>query len=258
MNGFCLRLASAFVILSASAVDSLAETAEPLAALRDFDPSIVQDIRYATAKNFTGAVVPGYVTGECLLRPAAARALAKVQADLRERDPPLSLKVYDCYRPERSVLAFVEWAERGPPGERSPGYHPRLGKADLFRLGYIARTSRHSRGIAVDLNLVEREPANQTSQTGSGTEAGSCIGRWEDREPDTGVDMGTGFDCFDEKSHAGAAGLTSAQTSRRRILRDAMVRRGFKPYSQEWWHFSYPAADDGSSFDTPVEVRPKP
>ena len=84
---------------------------EPLPAgfvyLRDVAPSIAQDIRYATPNNFTAAPLPGYGAPECVLRREAAEALARVQADLERQH--LSLKTYDCYRPERAVRAFWRW-----------------------------------------------------------------------------------------------------------------------------------------------------
>ena len=76
--------------------------------LRDVDPSIVQDIRYATANNFVGRPLPGYDAPECILRRDAAEALRRVQADLASVN--LGLKVYDCYRPERAVRAMWDWA----------------------------------------------------------------------------------------------------------------------------------------------------
>src|SRR5689334_4938933 len=75
--------------------------------LRDVAPDILQDIRYASLDNFTGRKVPGYDAPECILQRRVAEALAKVQADLRERS--LGLKVYDCYRPARATRAFLRW-----------------------------------------------------------------------------------------------------------------------------------------------------
>src|SRR3977135_687123 len=80
-----------------------------LVYLRDVDPTIVQDIRYATENNFTGRRVSGYEAAECLLQKRAAPALARVQNDLREQG--MSLKVYDCYRPQRAVGVFVGWTK---------------------------------------------------------------------------------------------------------------------------------------------------
>src|SRR5262245_6561900 len=73
--------------------------------LRDVDPTIMQDIRYATDNNFTGRRVTGYDAPECLLQKSTATALAKVQSDLKTQG--MSLKVYDCYRPQRAVGTFV-------------------------------------------------------------------------------------------------------------------------------------------------------
>ncbi|HEU4558903.1 MAG TPA: M15 family metallopeptidase, partial [Longimicrobium sp.] len=67
------------------------------------DPSIRTDIRYATANNFTGRALPGYESARALLRPGAARALARVQARLRPGG--VGLKVYDAYRPIRATQA---------------------------------------------------------------------------------------------------------------------------------------------------------
>ena len=69
-----------------------------LVYLRDIEPSIAQDMRYAGFNNFTGRPLPGYDAAECVLRREAAEALARVQADLAEQN--LALKVYDCYRPD--------------------------------------------------------------------------------------------------------------------------------------------------------------
>ncbi len=86
-----------------------AEMPEDFVYLRDIDPTILQDMRYAGRDNFTGAHVPGYEAPECVLVRQAAEALKRVQADLRGK--PLTLKVYDCYRPARAVAAFVAWAK---------------------------------------------------------------------------------------------------------------------------------------------------
>ena len=123
--------------------------------LRDVEPTIVQDIRYATAENFTGVPVPGYQANECILLRELAEALKLVQRDLQPRG--LSLKVYDCYRPIRAVKAFMRWVQTpSAPGDRR--YWPRTQRGDLVKLGYIASSSSHSTGAAVDLTLVPLTP----------------------------------------------------------------------------------------------------
>ena len=81
--------------------------------LRDVDPSIEQDMRYASPNNFTGVTVEGYEAPECVLVRQAAEALKAVQVDVRAKG--FTLKVYDCYRPARAVAAFVEWAKKPDP-----------------------------------------------------------------------------------------------------------------------------------------------
>jgi zinc D-Ala-D-Ala dipeptidase len=142
-----------------------------LVEVRSADPSIRVDVRYATADNFTGAVLPGYERPLALLRPEAARALGRVQAALRTRG--LGLRVYDAYRPVRATLGMVAWAER-------------TGNEWVLEQGYVARESGHNRGHTVDLTLVH---------LGDGRE----------------LEMGTGYDVFGEAAHtANATGEAAA------------------------------------------------
>src|SRR5262249_51375548 len=112
--------------------------------LRDVDPTIAQDIRYAGADNFVGRPLPGYGAAECVLRRDAARALKQVQADLAAAN--LGLKVYDCYRPTRAVRAMAQWANDRRNAAATKRFFPRLEKSKLFALGYIAMRSAHSSG----------------------------------------------------------------------------------------------------------------
>jgi zinc D-Ala-D-Ala dipeptidase len=212
--------------------------------LRDVDPSILQDIRYAGAENFTGHKLPGYEAGECVLKRTVALALARVQADLKLDG--LSLKVYDCYRPARAVAAMVSWVESS--GNATKHYYPRLPKSKLLSLGYIAARSGHSLGTAVDVTIVamkrdEATPSPIVADTSR--EAGPCTAPVGERASDNSVDMGTAFDCFDDKSHVDASGLTIYQRAWRRQLKAVMSRHGFRDYFREWWHFSF-----GEAFDT--------
>jgi len=235
---------------------------QPLVALSSVDPSIRQDMRYASKDNFTGRRVPGYEAAECWLRPAAARALAKVQADLVAEHPDLSLKVFDCYRPRRSVQAFVAWAGAAEDGA-TRHYYPNVSRGALLGQGYIGRASNHSKGIAVDLTLVHRKgSASSTAGPGSAerkaevSTSGDCTQTSDKILDPTSLDMGTSFDCFDRKSHTQVSGLTAEQRSARQLLVRVMQRHGFQNYTREWWHFTFGAADDGRSFDVPV--RPSP
>ena len=219
--------------------------------LRDFDPTIVQDMRYAGADNFTGRPLPGYDAAECVLKHETAAALKQVQADLASEG--LALKVYDCYRPRRASRAMAQWATTGDiDGKR---HFPRLQKNALFALGYIALSSAHATGSAVDLTLVRRNaaPAAVFNQAGK---YGSCAGPIEQRGPDTGIDMGTGFDCFDAASHTRSPAITDEQRAWRTRLVAAMAKHGFHNYFREWWHFTYAPRLPAASYDFPVRPRP--
>ena len=129
--------------------------------LRDVDPTILQDIRYAGSNNFTGRPLAGYDAAECVVKRSVGLALKSIQQELARRK--LSLKMLDCYRPARASHDMVVWARNGreTPAERR--YNPALGKADLFRLGYIAERSQHSTGAALDLTLVDLAADNSAA-----------------------------------------------------------------------------------------------
>jgi D-alanyl-D-alanine dipeptidase len=246
------------VVLTVSAVlaaipASAAEMPKDFVYLRDVDPSIQQDMRYAGADNFTGRKVPGYDAPECVLVRQAAEALKEVQAGVKAKG--LSLKVYDCYRPAQSVAAFVAWAKApDDPGEKAVHY-PALAKSELFPQGYIAAVSSHSRGATLDLTLVPLDGETVQPSTG-GNALGACTAPAAMREADTSIDMGTGFDCFDVKANTAVSGLSTEQQQNREMLVDAMARHGFKNLDKEWWHYTlenepYPE----TVFDFPIEPR---
>lgn len=189
-------------------------------------PGLRLDIRYAGSDNFVGRPIAGYEAPRCLLTPEAVRALARAQAALAADG--LGLKLFDCYRPVRAVADFAAWARDPADTRMKPAYYPNIDKADLFRLGYIAERSAHSRGSTVDLTLVHRA---------DGSELG----------------MGTPFDLFDEASATDSPRVGPAQARNRQRLRAVMIRSGFTPYPQEWWHFTLkrePYPD--TAFDHPV------
>jgi D-alanyl-D-alanine dipeptidase len=224
--------------------------------LRDVDPSIVQDMRYATADNFTGHSLPGYGAAECVLRREAAEALRRVQADLAREN--LSLKVYDCYRPTRAVRAMADWAQNSKPdGDDSATtrrFYPALKKRNLFALGYIAAQSRHSTGTAVDLTLIKL-PVTPASPFDPAARYGPCTGPLSKRAPDNSIDMGTGFDCFDTRSYSASSAVTPEQRRSRAALNAAMHRHGFANYFREWWHYSFAGAAEPRAYDFAIGPR---
>jgi D-alanyl-D-alanine dipeptidase len=216
--------------------------------LRDIDPSILQDIRYATTNNFTGRKLAGYEAGECVVRRDVASALSRVQQELKPRG--LSLKMLDCYRPARASRAMLAWSREAAETAASRRYYPRANKRELFALGYIAAYSGHSTGAAVDLTLVDLSVEKSGAFDPSASYA-DCTAPADQRAPEGSVDMGTGYDCFDAASHTRAAQVTPEQRKWRQTLIAAMTKQGFANYFREWWHFSLPVAGR-SAFDFPI------
>jgi zinc D-Ala-D-Ala dipeptidase len=248
-----LRLSTIALVLAsltpAGARDALAPG---FVYLRDIDPGIAQDMRYAGRDNFVGRPLPGYDAAECVLRREAAVALSRVQAELAREN--LGLKVYDCYRPTGAVAAFMRWAKDGARDQPTKRFYPALEKRTLFAYGYIAAQSAHSTGTAVDLTLVKL-PAAKPAAFDPAAHYGPCTGPAGARAPDNSIDMGTGFDCFDEKSHTASPAIDADQKFSRAELVAAMRLHGFKNYFREWWHFTYGRALQ--LYDFPIAPRGK-
>jgi D-alanyl-D-alanine dipeptidase len=219
--------------------------------LRDIDPTIIQDIRYAGSNNFVGRPLPGYDAAECVVKREVGLALKRVQAELTLQK--LSLKMLDCYRPARAVHDMVLWAQNGreTPAERR--YNPAFSKQDLFRLGYIAEHSGHSTGAAVDLTLVDLTAGHSPAFDPDKAYA-DCTAPEAARAPEASVDMGTGYDCSDLKAHTAASSITPAQRRWRNLLVAAMAKQGFVNYAKEWWHFSLPGRA-GPAYDFPITMH---
>ncbi|MBR4005984.1 MAG: M15 family metallopeptidase [Treponema sp.] len=179
--------------------------------LADFIPQIVQEIRYYSTYNFVGDRIDGYEEPCALLTKEAARALKSASNELIVQG--YRLKIYDAYRPVSAVTQFTLWGIEDQDIRMKPYFYPDLEKQDLFKLGYIAKRSSHSRGSTVDLTLLDMT---------SGRE----------------IDMGSPFDLFSEKSHPDYRGITAEQYNNRMMLQKVMVRNGFEPLDCEWWHFT--------------------
>ncbi|MFF0626543.1 M15 family metallopeptidase [Streptomyces sp. NPDC004296] len=219
-------------------------------ALRDVDPTIIQEIRYATPHDFMGVPVTGYREPMCILTRDAARALHRAQAAFLRRG--YSLKVYDCYRPQRAVDHFVSWAKDLSDQRMKAEFYPRVDKSVLFRDGYIAEKSGHSRGSTVDLTLVPL-PAVPTRPYVPGEPLTSCFGPRASRFPDNSLDMGTGFDCFDTLAHTLDPRIKGKQRAHRLLLKEGLERAGFVNYADEWWHYTFsPETFPDTYFDFPI------
>ena len=168
---------------------AIASPQAKLVDIQSISPNVKLDIRYATKNNFTKQQL--YRQARCLLTPKIADSLSKVQTDLETRG--LSLKVYDCYRP-LSVQKLM-W---------------KIVHDDRY-VANPANGSRHNRGSAVDVTLVNR----------FGKE----------------LEMPTEFDDFSDRAHRDYNNISKAAKENRQILEAAMAKRGFVPLQTEWWHF---------------------
>ena len=222
--------------------------------LRDVDPTIVQDIRYAGSHNFVGRPIRGYLAAECILSARAANALATVQRKLAEQK--LSLIVWDCYRPKRAVDDFFRWSRDPAHSEMKAEFYPRTDKEKLFALGYLARRSAHSRGSTVDLGII---PGGFSSLPPSNPPQSlkACTAPKGERFEDGTIDFGTGHDCLDvlaKTSNALAGGIARHN---RQMLKSSMQAAGFRPYFREWWHFELiDEPFNGDGFDFEVSAAP--
>ncbi|WP_225850268.1 D-Ala-D-Ala dipeptidase VanX [Streptomyces sp. HPF1205] len=189
-------------------------------------PGIRWDAKYATWDNFTGKPVDGYLVN----RVAGTRALCAALAEARERAARLGfgLLLWDGYRPQRAVDCFLRWSRQPEDGRTKRRHYPNIDRAEMFRRGYVAARSGHSRGGTVDLTLYRLATGELAP-------------------------MGGDHDLMDPVSHHGAEGITHEETANRRHLRSVMEAAGFTSYECEWWHYSLvdePYPD--TYFDFPV------
>lgn len=174
-------------------------------------PDVILEIRYYSTYNFVGDRIDGYEQPVALLTKEAAARLKEVSDELAGKG--YRLKIFDAFRPQKSVDHFMRWAEDVSDTRMKTFFYPDLDKSVLIPEGYIAEHSGHSRGSTVDLTLFDMR---------TGKEA----------------DMGSPFDFFGEISHPDYRGITAEQYDNRMLLRDSMLRHGFRPVDEEWWHFT--------------------
>lgn len=165
-------------------------TPHNLVDVKQVNPSLQLDIRYATPDNFTKQ--PVYTSARCYLRSSTALKLDKVQKELQELG--LSLKIFDGYRPLSVQKIFWQLV----PDERY--------------VGNPAKGSKHNRGSAVDVTVVEQATNKE-------------------------LEMPSGFDDFSSKAHRQYSTMSSQAARNCKLLEVIMVKHGFEPLSTEWWHF---------------------
>ncbi len=179
--------------------------------IKDEIPNIQLEMRYYSQNNFIGGRIDGYLKPTAILSKEATSALKKVQKELNSFG--LGLKIFDAYRPQKAVDHFVRWGRDLQATKMKDEYYPTVEKKNLFKEGYIAEKSGHSRGSTVDLTIVDLDSSVE-------------------------LDMGSSFDFFGKRSWVRYQNITPQQRANRMLLNAVMLRYGFKSYSQEWWHFT--------------------
>ncbi len=188
--------------------------------LTDVIPDVLLDVRYHSTFNFIGDRIPGYNHPIVMLTRQAADSLKAVSDELMAKG--YRLKIYDGYRPQKAVDYFMKWAVDTLDTRMKHIFYPELEKSVLVPQEYVARQSSHTRGSTVDLTLFDMATCKD-------------------------VDMGCYFDYFGLASHPDVQPgqeiglvepINQEQYDNRMLLREAMLRHGFKPYDCEWWHFT--------------------
>jgi D-alanyl-D-alanine dipeptidase len=191
-----LLIAAACATAGPPVVRSVAEYDRLVAA--DPDKRLVEitdiprDVRYATTNNFMHQEL--YPVAKVFVRRPVAIALHEIERDLA-RDG-LGLKIFDGYRPYRVTVRM--WKPiRNPDFVADP-----------------AKGSRHNRGAAVDLTLIDLRTGYE-------------------------LPMPTGYDDFTPRARQDFKELPADVIANRARLREVMQRHGFDPLPSEWWHFDF-------------------
>ena len=191
-------------------------------------PDAILEIRYFSTYNFIGDRIDGYLAPTALLTRAAADSLRAVSDDLMRMG--YRIKIYDAYRPQMAVDHFVRWAADQKDQRMKSCFYPDLRKNVLFKQGYIMEKSGHSRGSTVDLTIFDMAAGKEVDMGGTFDWFGPESHPDFCGDPDTGV--------YDARAGRKRNGITETQFRNRLILREAMLRHGFKPLDEEWWHFT--------------------
>ena len=189
----------------------LSDDASDFVLLSEAVPDAILEIRYYSTYNFIGDRIDGYEEPLAILTKEAAAALKEVSDELVGMG--YRLKIFDAYRPQMAVTNFMNWALDPDDARMKDYFYPELEKSELFPQGYIAEHSGHSRGSTVDLTLFDMTTERE-------------------------VDMGGTFDYFGQLSHPDYMDITEEQYAMRMLLREVMLKHGFKPLEEEWWHFT--------------------
>lgn len=203
--------------------------------IKTINPDILVQAIYNTDWNFIGRPIKGYLSNKCFLTLEAAKALSEVQKEVSKSG--YSLLAFDCYRPQKAVTEFATWAKVASDKKMKAVFYPEEPKATLFKQGYIASKSGHSRGSTIDLTLVKISQFKPEELIKKLQRVQDC--RYPKGLQAIGlVEMGTTVDCFSVLANTDNPLISKEAKQNRQILKTAMERYGFKNYSKEWWHYT--------------------
>lgn len=221
---FIFLIPLTYLLLSCSINQNVPST---FVDLSSYIPQLVIDLRYFGQHNFTGRPIKGYDREKLYASKESAFALLQAQNELLKEG--LGFKVFDAYRPQRAVDHFQTWAKDVADTLTKAEFYPDVDKRDLFKLGYIAAKSGHSRGSTIDLTIINLKSKEE-------------------------LDMGSNFDFFGEISHHDYPNINTQQKANRKKLKNIMEKHGFKAIDEEWWHYTLknePFKD--KYFDFPIQ-----
>lgn len=198
-------------LIRATVYGSTSQLLDNFTYLHEIDHSIHQQLEFATNENCVGQKLDGYEGNQAISTIALANELKKVQVSLKKINPHYSLSIQDAYRPVAAVEHIKRWAADVNDSKTKEKYYPDLDKKDLLGKYVAAGKSSHSRGSTVDVIII-------------------------DTRNDQALDFGPNY--FGDYAHYNYAGLTELQRKNRLMLRELMLSYHFKPYDDEFWHFT--------------------
>lgn len=210
----------------------LEEDSSQFVNITDIVPDVILEIRYYGTYNFVGARIDGYLQPTALLTREAAEALKNVSDDVKSLG--YRLKIYDAYRPQMGVDHFVRWSTDPTDTCMKRYFYPMLDKPVLFEQNYIMSKSGHTRGSTVDLTIFDMTTEKEVDMGGTFDWFGEESHPDYCGNPETGEYLGL----TEEQQSRGLQPITKEQFRNRMILRNAMLRHGFKALDSEWWHFT--------------------
>lgn len=178
--------------------------------VEDYLDDVILDMRYCSNYNFVGRKIDGYFDECALMTKRCALALKGVSDEIRSYG--FVIKIFDAYRPQRAVDDFVAWADNDDESMKDI-FYKNLSKREIFEKNFVAYKSAHSRGSTVDLTFY-------------------------DVNLQADLDVGGSFDLFDDSSRYDYKFLSDVQKKNRRFIRNIMIKYGFLPFDNEWWHFT--------------------